>query len=436
MTNTAHALIPITTFTIIPSSPPYVLDEILSSLQASNQSTSTRNQTVAFNPYGDSIANLVVDGVSITIMCLVLMPCLIVYFKRKSFKIAKNMMENLKKCCGNESTQQTSKGFFYILIHSTIAFIIFRIGVEAETILQHSFDLMNRYDEFIICLQVRRILDYIGMYWFLLNYSLMIPIWLKVCIIWIENKKKRLILTWIVYVLLIVCNILAILGLIPVIVVAIVAMVIEKNPNVTFDSERYRSLFSYAITTPLLGSSTAIVFFMSIIAVAIIVSALKRANRLHPEDSEVYKMQKQTIIKLTSGVAIIGVGVVIESIGVAISTVAPNWIMYPLAKLIPYSTLAVCVSLIFWPYKLPIINSEPLQFVIQELKFKAKEMVGLHPNHSVQLKDDESQIVELPENSTQPQMLTIDSNISIVELNSLTPTTNVDTSEHQASSSI
>ncbi|KAG2386289.1 hypothetical protein C9374_002735 [Naegleria lovaniensis] len=75
------------------------------------------------------------------------------------------------------------------------------------------------------------------------------------------------------------------------------------NPTIASDLEKLRKTFTTAIAIPLVGISTAIVFFLSIGTVVIIVYMLRQKAKLVPDNSEQYQLQKQTMVKLTIGVS-------------------------------------------------------------------------------------------------------------------------------------
>nr|CAG4709317.1 unnamed protein product [Naegleria fowleri] len=116
---------------------------------------------------------------------------------------------------------------------------------------------------------------------------------------------------------------------------------------------------------------------------------LRSSSKYTPSDSEVYRLQKQSMMKLTVGVFIMSLGAVMEVVGIVTNYLElPNFVVYPLAKGVPYVTFMICISLIFWPYRLPIL-SHPIQFVTQELRFSPKS------KESTQKKDHVGSQVEL-----------------------------------------
>lgn len=217
----------------------------------------------------------------------------------------------------------------------------------------------------MLLLNIRRILDYIGMYWFLTLFTFIIPIWMKVCITWISTQRNRKIMKITIGILLILVNVLGFCGFLPVTVLSIISAI-----DTNFESnDLLRKILTYGIGTPLVGISTAIVFFLSIGVVVMIVIMLRDASKKQPDNSEQYHIQRQAIVKLTVGVIVLAAAVLIETIGVAVNGAnVPNYIVFPLAKGIPYVFFALCVDLIFWPFPLPIL-SQPVQLVMQELKF-------------------------------------------------------------------
>ncbi|EFC39946.1 predicted protein [Naegleria gruberi] len=387
------------------------------SLFATTQTTAT-NSTVKWVSVGESTANLVIDSISLLAFILLYIPTLIVYIKRESWLLGwliinsrlcgkkgdlqdstwpVRLLKRFVKVDEKKNNQKTqSKGFFFLLLHSLLVFYLMRIGHEIVTIIQHVFELQRIESDFETTKQVRRIFDYISIYWYLFNYTLILPIWLKVCMSWMGQTTKKKAITITIYVILILCNIAAFVGLAPLVVMAILAL---AHP--TIDYEKTRRYLMYGMAAPLGGLAVLAVLAMSIACVAIIIHMIKATSKSQPEDGELYILQKQTIVKLTVAVVILGIGVIVRLVAVAIYAIdLPSYVIYPLVKAIPDVSFALCVILIFWPYRLPVL-SHPVQFVMQELKYSTKvilekkdEIVG-----SNVMKRKES---VLPSSSTNP----------------------------------
>ncbi|KAG2386293.1 hypothetical protein C9374_002739 [Naegleria lovaniensis] len=198
------------------------------------------------------------------------------------------------------------------------------MGAEGVSIIQHVYELNRDRPNYLTTVSVRRILDYISIY----------------------------------------C---ALCGLIPVVILSIIALSASSGEN-----ESLRRTLTFAVGVPLVGIGTAIVFLFGIIAVVAIVLMLRSSAKYTPSDSEVYRLQLQSMMKLTVGVVIMSLGAVLEVVGIVTNYLEmPNFIVYPLAKGVPYITFMICISLIFWPYRLPLL-SHPIQFVTQELRFSPK----------------------------------------------------------------
>ncbi|KAG2373828.1 hypothetical protein C9374_011713 [Naegleria lovaniensis] len=376
------------------SSSSSLIDQSLFSLQQQTTNTTEPKWVSA----GESTANLVVDAITLIAFLLLYIPTLLIYIKRESWLMFWQLMTS--KLCGwwglkitsncvsksrnqelNRKTQ--SKAFFYVLLHSLLLFYAFRIIHEIITIIQHYYEMEKNATLFETCKQIRRIFDYASIYWYLFNYSLIMPIWLKVCLSWMQEAKRKKIVTRAIYILLVLCNLFAIVGLSSLVVMAILAL---ANPQV--DYEKTRRTLMYAVAAPLGSLGVVLVLIMSIVAVIVIVNMIRTTTLAEsdPTNREVYMTQKQTIVKLTIAVVILGIGVIVRIVAVAIYSIdLPSFVIYPLVKAIPDVLFALCVILIFWPYKLPIL-SHPVQFIMQDLKLakvvKNKANVELPPQNS------------------------------------------------------
>ncbi|KAL9648237.1 hypothetical protein ABK040_009241 [Willaertia magna] len=112
-----------------------------------------------------------------------------------------------------------------------------------------------------------------------------------------------------------------------------------------------------------------------------IVKMIRETNKNQIEDSEAFQAQKQTIIKISIAVVALGICVIVRIIGVAIYAInIPSYVTYPLIKAIPDGLFAVCVCLLFWPYRLPIL-SQPIKFIKTEFKYVKVELEKKKNNH-------------------------------------------------------
>ncbi|KAF0979447.1 hypothetical protein FDP41_001790 [Naegleria fowleri] len=330
---------------------------------------------------GESTANLVVDALTLIVFLLLYIPTLLIYIKRESWLMFWQILTRKKLCgwwglkltskCFSKSAHQDfirrtqSKEFFYVLLHSMLLFYAFRIVHEIVTIVQHYYEMEKNATLFETFKQIRRVFDYGSIYWYLFNYSLIMPIWLKICLSWMQEAKRKKIVTRCIYVLLVLCNVFAVVGLSSLVVMAILSL---ANPQI--DYEKTRRTILYALAAPLGSLGVVLILILSIVAVIVIVNMIRTTTLAEPEASnrEVYITQKQTIVKLTIAVVILGIGVIVRIVAVAIYSIdLPSYVIYPLVKGIPDVLFGLCVILIFWPYKLPIL-SHPVQFIMQDLK--------------------------------------------------------------------
>nr|CAG4710182.1 unnamed protein product [Naegleria fowleri] len=399
----------------------------------------------------EGIASLVEDSVTLMAMMLVLIPVFIVYFKRHCYLLLGFLIRVtlLMGCCfcwgrsartklddlihewkNNEKTK--NREFFFVLLHTVIAFLLFRIPAEGATIAQHYYDLQQDYSTFVVVLQIRRIFDYTSIFWFTFNFTFIIPIWLKVCMVWVNRKKHQKLIIITMSTFLIVGNICLFFGLAPVTALSIAVL---AKPDLTNDLEKLRKTFTTAIAIPLVGTSTAIVFFLSIGTVVIIVYMLRQKSKLVPDNSEQYQLQKQTMVKLTIGVVILAAGVLIEVLGVGLYGLdVATYIFYPFAKAIPYCSFTLCVALIFWPYHLPFLNN-PIQFVMHEIKFSQKPE-RRRATVVENLNDDDDQIPQQLAGNGSSKIIKISSGSGREELpdDSMTKTTTTTTTQQKPSS--
>ncbi|KAL9649407.1 hypothetical protein ABK040_014317 [Willaertia magna] len=332
---------------------------------------------------GESLGNLSVDSVTIFAFFLLFIPTLIIYFKRKCYEIfysctGKCIKDNNSDGQTKQQREESAKAkrFFYILIHSLLLFYVFRIIHEAVTVAQHIFEYQGNTYVFEIIKQVRRMLDYISIEWYLFTYSCILPIWSKVCLVWMSSKQNKKRVQRGAYVVVVLCNLFVCAALLPLVIFCFIALC---SPS-TY-SEDTRKKVMYGASLPIGILSLLGVTLTTFVAAIAIVKMIRETNKNQIEDSEAFQAQKQTIIKISIAVVALGICVIVRIIGVAIYAInIPSYVTYPLIKAIPDGLFAVCVCLLFWPYRLPIL-SQPIKFIKTEFKYVKVELEKKKNNH-------------------------------------------------------
>lgn len=121
------------------------------------QSNNNSNNQISFMTRNEGIASLVEDSVTLMAMMLVLIPVFIVYFKRHCYLLLGFLIRVtlLMGCCfcwgrsartklddlihewkNNEKTK--NREFFFVLLHTVIAFLLFRIPAEGKKSIMES----------------------------------------------------------------------------------------------------------------------------------------------------------------------------------------------------------------------------------------------------------------------------------------------------------